>query len=39
MAEIQTKVKDHEWHLLQYFIGYQDRHLGEQIDRILVYYR
>lgn len=39
VAEIQTKVKDHEWQLLQAFIGYLDRHLGEQIDSILVYYQ
>lgn len=39
VAEIQTKVKDHEWQMLPAFIGYLDRHLGEQIDSISVYYR
>jgi hypothetical protein len=39
VAEIQTKVQDHEWQLLQAFIGYLDRHLGELIESIAVYYR
>ncbi len=39
VAEIQTKVKDHEWQMLQAFIGYLDRHLGEQIECISVHYR
>jgi hypothetical protein len=39
VAEIQTKVKDHEWQTLQAFIGYLDRHLGEEIESISVYYR
>ena len=39
VAEIRTKVKDHEWQLLQAFVGYLDRHLGEQIESISVYYR
>jgi hypothetical protein len=39
VAEIQTKVKDHEWQMLQAFIGYLDRHLGEQIECITVHYR
>jgi hypothetical protein len=39
VAEIRTKVKDHEWQMLQAFVGYLDRHLGEQIESISVYYR
>ncbi len=39
VAEIQTKVKDHEWQMLQAFIGYLDRHLGEEIECITVHYR
>jgi hypothetical protein len=39
VAEIRTKVKDHEWQLLQAFIGYLDRHLGEQIESISISYR
>ena len=32
-------VPDHEWQMLQAFIGYPDRHLGEQIDSISIHYR
>jgi hypothetical protein len=39
IAEIRTKVKDHEWQMLQAFVGYLDRHLGDQIESISVYYR
>jgi hypothetical protein len=39
VAEIHTKVKDHEWQVMDAFIGYLDRHLGEQIESISVYYR
>src|SRR6516162_9144702 len=39
IAEIRTKVQDHEWQIMEAFIGYLDRHLGEQIDSISVYYR
>jgi hypothetical protein len=39
VAEIQTKVKDHEWQLMDAFIGYLDRHLGGEIESISVYYR
>ena len=39
VAEIQSKVTDHEWQMLQAFVGYLDRHLGDQIESISVYYR
>jgi hypothetical protein len=39
VAEIQSKVTDHEWQLLQAFVGYLDRHLGGQIESVSVYYR
>ena len=39
VAEIHTRVKDHEWQVMDAFIGYLDRHLGEQIESISVYYR
>jgi hypothetical protein len=39
VAEIQTKVKGHEWQMMDAFIGYLDRHLGEHIESISVYYR
>jgi hypothetical protein len=38
-AQIHTKVKDHEWQMLQAVVGYLDRHLGEQIESLSVYYR
>ena len=39
VAEIHTKVRDHEWQILDAFIGYLDRHLGDQIEGISIYYR
>jgi hypothetical protein len=39
VAAIRTKVNDHEWQMLQAFIGYLDRHLGEEIESVSVYYR
>jgi hypothetical protein len=39
VAEIRTKEKDHEWQMMDAFIGYLDRHLGEHIESISVYYR
>jgi hypothetical protein len=39
VAEIRTRVKDHEWQMLHAFIGYLDRHLGEAIESISIYYR
>lgn len=39
VAEIQTKKEGTEWQLLQAFIGYLDRHLGENIESISIYYQ
>ena len=39
VAEAQSKVKDYEWQLLQALVGYLDRHLGEHIESITIYYR
>ncbi len=39
VAEIRTKVKDHEWQMLDAFIGYLDRHLGDQIESVSILYR
>lgn len=39
IAEVQTKKEGGEWQLLQAFIGYLDRHLGEYIESISIYYR
>jgi hypothetical protein len=39
IAEVQTKKEGAEWQLLQAFIGYLDRHLGDYIESISIYYR
>ena len=39
VAEIQTREEGEEWQLLRSFIGYLDRHLGDQIESISIYYR
>ena len=39
LAEIHTKIEGTEWQLLQAFVGYLDRHLGDNIDSITVTYR
>lgn len=39
VAAVRTKVKDHEWQLLDAFIGYLDRHVGDQIESIFISYR
>jgi hypothetical protein len=39
VAEIQSKVKGHEWQVLQAFAGYPGRYPGDQIESISVYYR
>jgi hypothetical protein len=39
IVEIQTKKIGGEWQLLQSFIGYLDRHLGDKIENISILYR
>ena|ERR1051325_6565659 len=39
VAEVNTKKEGSEWQLLQAFIGYLDRHLGENIESISIHYR
>jgi hypothetical protein len=39
IAEIRPKRGESDWQLLQSFIGYLDRHLGEHIDSISIHYR
>ena len=39
VGEIQSKVPETEWQLLQAFVGYLDRHLGDSIDSIHILYR
>lgn len=37
-AQVRSKKLDSEWQLLQAFIGYLNRHLGEHIDSITILY-
>lgn len=39
VAEIRTLRETSEWQLLQAFIGYLDRHLGDEIESISITYR
>lgn len=39
VAEIQSKAGDTEWQLLQAFVGYLDRHLGDYIETVSITYR
>jgi hypothetical protein len=39
VAEINSVKPNSEWQLLQSFVGYLDRHLGEYIESITVTYR
>ena len=39
VAEVQSKRPDTEWQLLQAFIGYVDRHIGEYVQSINIIYR
>jgi hypothetical protein len=39
VVELRTRRADHEWQLLQSFIGYLDRHLGDYIESIAIAYR
>ena len=39
IAEVNTKKPESEWQLLQAFVGYLDRHLGESIESITISYR
>jgi hypothetical protein len=39
VAEIQSRKEGADWQLLQSFVGYLDRHLGEYIDSISILYR
>jgi hypothetical protein len=38
VAEVLAKKSDAEWQLLQSFIGYLDRHLGDSVDSISILY-
>jgi hypothetical protein len=39
VAEVHPKKDQSDWQLLHAFIGYLDRHLGEYIESISIYYR
>jgi hypothetical protein len=39
VAQVQTRKEDGDWQLLQSFIGYLDRHLGEHIESVSIIYR
>ena len=39
VAEVHPGKKGSDWQLLQAFIGYLDRHLGDNIESISIYYR
>jgi hypothetical protein len=39
VAEVQTRQEEGEWQLLQSFVGYLDRHLGDHIESISIIYR
>jgi len=39
MAAVTSRQPEQEWQLLQAFIGYLDRHLGEYIQTITITYR
>jgi hypothetical protein len=39
VAEVQSKKPDSEWQLLQAFIGYVDRHIGQYVQSINIIYR
>ena len=39
VAEVHPRKDQSDWQLLQAFIGYLDRHLGEYIESISIYYR
>lgn len=38
VAEVRSRKGDSEWQLLQSFVGYLDRHLGQYIDTISIRY-
>ncbi len=37
-AQVQSKIPESEWQLLQAFVGYLNRHLSENIDSITIRY-
>lgn len=39
VATIQSRVPESEWQLLSSFIGYIDRHFGEEVESIAITYR
>jgi hypothetical protein len=39
VAEVHPAKGESDWQLLQAFIGYLDRHLGEYLESIAIHYR
>jgi hypothetical protein len=39
VATVKSRKPEQEWQLLQAYIGYLDRHVGEYIDTITISYR
>lgn len=39
VAEVHPRKGESDWQLLQVFIGYLDRHLGEYVESISIHYR
>jgi len=39
VAEVRSKIPKSEWQLLQAFIGYVDRHIGQYVKSINIIYR
>ena len=39
VAEVHARKEQSDWQLLQAFIGYLDRHLGDCIESISIHYR
>lgn len=39
VAEVHSKKPEQEWQLLQAFVSYLDRHLGDYIDTISIKYK
>jgi len=39
LAEIRASGETKDWQLIQSFVGYLDRHLGEELESISILYR
>jgi hypothetical protein len=39
VAEVKSQAPETEWQLLQAFVGYLDRHLGDDLESVAIHYR